>query len=254
VTERLKTRLRVFRIHRESGKITDITSPNGTAMFAGEAGEQAAPMGIGLYRRPRDGAVFAIVSRKEGPRTGYLWQYRLEDDGKGKVRAALVRKLGGFSGIGEIEAVAVDDALGYVYYADEGDGIHKWHADPEHPAAAKELAVFGTQGFVGDREGIALYTRPDGTGFLLCTEQLPGHSAYHLFRREGERQNPHDHTRCLKVVQGGADETDGLEATSTPLGKAFPRGLVIAMNGGKRNFLVYRWEDLAATEESQPPR
>lgn len=46
----------------------------------------------------------------------------------------------------EIEAVAVDDALGYVYYADEGDGIHKWHADPDHPEANRELAVFGRTG------------------------------------------------------------------------------------------------------------
>ena len=33
--------------------------------------------------------------------------------------------------MGEIEAVAVDDAPGYVYYADEGNGTHKYHADPD---------------------------------------------------------------------------------------------------------------------------
>ena len=71
-------------------------------------------MGIGLYRRPKDGAIFAIVSPKAGPKTNYLWQYRLDDDGTGRVKATFVRRFGAFSGNGEIEAVAVDDELGYV--------------------------------------------------------------------------------------------------------------------------------------------
>ena len=75
---------------------------------------------------------------------------------------------------GEIEAVAVDDALGYVYYADEGDGIHKYLADPGHPAAQQELAHFGRSGFRADREGIAIYLRENGTGYVVCTDQLKG--------------------------------------------------------------------------------
>jgi 3-phytase len=31
-------------------------------------------MGIALYRRPRDGAVFAIVGRKTGPRQDHLYR------------------------------------------------------------------------------------------------------------------------------------------------------------------------------------
>lgn len=247
VTEREARRLRVFRIPPDGGPLTDISAPDGTTVFAGETGEQGAPMGIALYKRPKDGTIFAIVSRKTGPANGYLWQYRLEEDGSGRVRVALVRKFGRFSGSKEIEAVAVDNPLGYVYYADEGDGIHKWHADPDHPDADKELAFFGQTGFRGDREGIAIYQRADGTGYLLCSDQLPGSSEYHIFRREGEPGNPNDHSRCLKIVSGGADETDGLEATSRPVGPHFPNGLVIAMNSKARNFLLFRWEDFATT-------
>jgi 3-phytase len=79
-TERLQKRLRVFAIDRASGKLTDL-APQGLPVFAGETGEAAAPMGIALYKRPRDGAVFAIVGRKEGPRDGYLHEYSLHDDG-----------------------------------------------------------------------------------------------------------------------------------------------------------------------------
>ena len=156
VTERLPRRLRVFRVSSEG--LTDISDLAGLQVFAGEAGERGAPMGIALYRRPRDGALFAIVSRKTGPAEGYLWEYRLLPAGD-RVRAQKVREFGAFSGRGEIEAVAVDDELGYVYYADENTGIRKYYADPDRPDAAREVALFGKTGWKGDREGIAVLSR-----------------------------------------------------------------------------------------------
>lgn len=241
LTERYKKRLRVFRIAPDGSGIGDVSSGGGVPVFEGQKGEQAAPMGIALYRRPADGVVFAIVGRKTGPREGYLWQYRLEDDGTGKVKGTKVREFGTFSGQGEIEAIAVDDVLGYVYYADEGNGIHKWHADPDHRDASRELAHFGTEGFQADREGIAIYTRPDGTGYVVCTDQIEGNSEYHVYRREGEPGKPHNHSTLLAVIRGGADSTDGIEITSTPLGPKFPNGLLVAMNSSGRNFLLYRF-------------
>ena len=243
-TERLKSQLRVFRVTEDG--IADITSPGNTLVFAGRSGEQAAPMGISLYRRPRDGAIFAIVSPKNGPRENYLGQYRLSDDGQGRVKATFVRYFGAFSGAAEIEAVAADDALGYVYYADENSGIRKYHADPDAPDAARELAHFGRTGFKANQEGIGIYVREDGTGYIVCTDQLPGLSEYHIYRREGEPGRPHDHTRELKVVRGVADSTDGVEVTSSPLGPRFPAGVMVAMNSSAKDFLVFRWEDLAA--------
>ena len=85
--------------------------------------------------------------------------------------ATLVRRFGSFSRvgaepdeIGEIEAVVVDDALGYVYYSDERSAIRKYHADPDHPDAARELAVIG-DGYLGDREGLAIYQTGERPGF-----------------------------------------------------------------------------------------
>ena len=246
-TERLKHRLRIFKIPRDDGALTDISSGGGAPVLDGETGERAEPMGIALYRRPRDGAVFAIVSPKTGPQQGYLWQYRLEDDGAGRVKATEVRRFGSFSGLKEIEAIAVDDALGYVYYADEGNGIHKWHADPDHPGAGGELAHFGQTEFAGDNEGIAVYARPDGTGYIVCTDQIDGNSHYHIYAREGGHVGPHDHAQMIKCARGGADGTDGIEITSAALGRGFPNGLMVVMNSGAKNFLVYRWEDIANT-------
>lgn len=61
-----------------------------------------------------------------------------------------------------------------------------------------------------------------------------------LPRRVG---GPNDHSQLVKCIRGGADSTDGLEATSRHLGPRFPAGLVVAMNSGPKNFLLFKWED-----------
>jgi len=244
VTERNRRRLRVFVIPPEGTPLVDISSPGGTSVFGGEEGERAAPMGIGLYKRPRDHAVFAVVSRKAGGPRGYLWQYRLEDDGNGRVRAIKVRELGTTAIGAEVEAVAVDDANGLVYYAEENRGIHKWHADPAAPGADHELALFGRRGFQGDREGLALYSPAQGGSFLVACDQIKGHSHYLAYARERAQDPPETAPTLVTTVEGGADDTDGIDATAEPLGSAFPHGMLVAMNSSGRNFFIYRWEDL----------
>jgi len=244
LTERERSRLRAFAIDRETGELRDVSS-EGLAMFGGEAGERAAPMGVALYRRPRDGAIFAVVSRKEGPAEGLLWQYRLRDDGRGRVTAAKVREFGSLVAGGEVEAVAVDDELGWLYYAEENAGVHKWPADPDAPDAGRELALFAREGYEGDREGLALWLGPDGGGYLLCTDQRKGGSLAYVYSRAGEPGRRHDHSRVLAAVPTGADDTDGLEVTSAPLGPRFPRGLMVTMNSRGRNFLAFDWRACA---------
>lgn len=217
VAERYKNQLRIFRIDPATGTLTDVTAPGGTLV-------KEAPMGVGLYKRPSDGTLFAIVAPKTGPADGYLGQYRLDASPDGTVRATLVRSFGRFSGTGEIEAVAVDDALGFVYYADELSGIRKYHADPGHPDAARELAHFATAGFQGDREGIAIIANPDGTGIIVCSDQIPNATRLHLFSRQ-------DPTRSLGVFTTSADSTDGLEAAPD---------FLILMNSKGKNFHLYR--------------
>lgn len=231
-TERGAKALRVFAIDRSRGRLSDVTGR--TAVFQDRQGEAAAPMGIGLVKRPSDGAVFAIVGSKTGPTSGYLHQYRLISDG-GKVSLRFVRSFGSFSGDGEIEAIVVDDALGYVYYADEGAGLRKYHADPDAKNAAAELALFATTGYAGDREGLAILETSPGKGWLLSTDQVKGGSAIMVYRREGDGSSPHKHTLVARV-EVESDETDGLDATAKPLGRGFARGLVVAMNSRGRNF------------------
>lgn len=220
-TERNKRQLRVFEIVPGAG-LKDLAA---LPVFAGQAGDAALPMGIALYRRKSDGAMFALVSRKTGPSGSYLWQYLLADDGSGRLGARKVREFGLFSGTKEIEAVAVDPEREHVYYSDEGAGIRKYHADPAHPDAAKELAHFARTGWTGDREGIAVYR-----DYIIATDQQRGNSEFHVFHRDTLKE--------LGVFRVGADTTDGIDISRT--------GLFVAMNDNRRNFILADWKSIAA--------
>jgi 3-phytase len=202
-----------------------------------------APMGIALYKRPSDGAIYAIVGRKEGPTQGYLWQYRLQDDGTGRVRAEKLREFGQWSGKKEIEAIAVDDELGFVYYSDETVGVRKYHADPDAENADQELALFATSGFKDDHEGISIYDSGNGKGYILVSDQQA--NEFHLYTRGGSVNDPHDH-QLVQVVHLSTTESDGSEVTSVPLLPKFPKGLFVAMSDDK-TFHYYSWEQFFPT-------
>jgi 3-phytase len=236
VTERDGGRVRVF----ELPALRPIDS-GGIEVFAGERGDRKAPMGVGLYLRPADGALFAAVSRKSGPADGYLWQYRVEGDGAGGVRFVKVREFGRFKGEGEIEAILVDDALGWLYYSDEWSGIRKYAADPDAPNAGRELAQFGTASFREDREGLSLYALDARTGYLLASDQQA--NRFRVYPREGTAAGPHDHPE-LASIPVSTIESDGSETVSRALGPDFPHGLFVAMSEDK-TFQLYRWDDLA---------
>jgi 3-phytase len=256
LTERKQHRLRLFTIPADDGKLVELAPQGaGIPVLEGLSGEATEPMGVALYKRPHDGALFAIVAPKTGGTTDYLWQYRLSDDERGGVKGTLVRRFGNFSRrgaapgeIGEIEAVTVDDELGYVYYSDERFGIRKWQADPDHADAGRELAVFGTDGYEGDREGLAIYVQRDGggkptpTGYIVSSDQVEGRTRVRLYPREGAPGRPHEHLP-VATLPTASDETDGLDVTSRPL-PGYPRGLLVMMNSRQRNFLIYRWEDV----------
>lgn len=220
-TERNKGRLRVLEILPGKG-LKDLAE---LPVFEGQSSTDALPMGIALYTRPRDHAIFAIVSRKSGPSGSYLWQYRLDGSG-GALRAVKVREFGAFSGTKEIEAVAVDSVHGFIYYSDEGAGIRKYHADPAHRDAARELALFAQTGWKGDREGIAVYK-----DYIIATDQQPVNSEFHVFARDTVRE--------LGVFRIGSDTTDGIDIASN--------GLFVAMNDSRRNFILADWKTIETT-------
>lgn len=225
-TEREKNQIRLYSV--PDMKPLD---NGGYKVFTDETNiEMKRPMGISIYKNPKTGEVSAFVSRKAGPTQGYLYQYALVSDSLG-VHANLLRKLGTFSGQKEIEAIAVDDALGYVYYSDEGVGIRKYHADPKQ--GDKEIALFGSEYFKDDIEGIAIATYGGDNGFLIVSNQQD-HS-FNIFKRSDNS--------FVKTINLGTIETDGCDVVTESLGKKFPNGLFVSMND-QQDFFYHALDSL----------
>lgn len=234
VTERETHKLRFFSLP----DLRPLDAGTGIDVFAGEKDRDA--MGVAFYTRPSDKAIFVIAGRKTGPAEGYLWQYQLVDD-NGKVALKKVRQFGGYSGRKEIESIAVDNELGFVYYSDEQYGVHKYLADPA-ANNNNELALFGTTGFKSDHEGISIYKTGASTGYILVSNQQS--NSFMIYSREGSKGNPHQHD-LIAEVPVLANESDGSEVTSLPLNAKFPKGLFVAMSNG-RVFHYYDWRSIAA--------
>lgn len=225
-TERERNQIRLFSV--PDMKPLD---RGGFPVFEDETNpEFRKPMGIALYKNPVDKTVTAIVSRKTGPSDMYLYQYQLKGGSTG-VSSKLVRKFGKFSEKKEIEAIAVDDALGYIYYSDEGVGIRKYYANPAK--GNEELAVFGGEYFKQDIEGIAIAATSDEEGVLIVSDQQKGQ--FNLFSRKDNS--------FIKAVNLGTIKTDGCDVVTVPLNATFTKGLFVAMNE-ERNFYFYNVEKL----------
>ncbi len=219
-TERERNQIRIFSV--PDMKPLD---NGGVSVFADEKNpEYRLPMGISLYKSPIDQAVYALVGRKSGPATGYIYQYKLESDGTGSLTANLVRKLGKFSGKKEIEAIAVDDINGFIYYADEGVCIRKYHADPA--LGDEEISCFGGEYFDQDIEGIALTTWTESDNYLIVSDQQ--RNQFNIF-------SSRDNT-FIKSINLGTVDTDGCEVVTDGLGTVFPNGLFVAMHNDKEFF------------------
>lgn len=233
-TEREKQQIRVF-------QIPDMIAVDNGGLPVFEDSEYRAVMGVALYK-PTDSTIQVIVSRKADSlwQDNYLYQYDLISDGI-SFKTSLNRKFGMFNGKeGEIEAIAVDQELGFIYYSDELYGIRKYYADPR--MGNEQLAVFGLDDFKEDREGISIYKTGDNTGYLLISNQQA--NEFLVYPREGSLQNQHDH-KLIARIPVSTNESDGSEVSNVNFGSPFEEGLFVAMSDNK-TFQIYSWSQLKA--------
>ncbi len=196
--------------------------------------------GLALYRRPSDGGLY-LFEKPEGS-GGEVRQYLIADDGAGGVTVTAVRDLN-YNG-DQAEGFVADDELGFIYITEEGQGIHKYLADPD--MSSERILLFATgDGISGDREGLALYACDNGAGYLLLSSQ--GNSTIKIYERQGNNQ-------FLKTVEprnqnGGGDlGTDGLDVTSFAAPPLFSQGLVVVHDDPGRRFHIYDWADFAQND------
>lgn len=190
-----------------------------------------------MYRSAKTDQLYYFATSKSGD----VEQWQLFDNGSGKVDAKKVRNFK----VGQVvEGCVVDDELGYFYVSEEPVGIWKYGAEPETGDSRTQVAKVGDGHLVADVEGLAIAYGKDGTGYLIASSQ--GNHSFVVFRREGNNE----YVKKFRVKAGdkvdGAEETDGIDVTMTPLGAAFPQGVFVVQDGfndrGNQNFKLVPFE------------
>lgn len=207
----------------------------------------ADPYGACMYRSAKSNEFFVFVN--EGG-DGTFRQWRLFDNGSGKVAIELVRE---FAVGSQAEGCVADDETGQLYVAEEDGGLWKYSAEPDGGADRQMIDTVGDEGrLTADIEGVALVIGDDGRGFLVVSNQ--GADNYAVYRREGNN----DWIGLFHIVANAADgidgasETDGLDVTGVSLGSAFPAGLLVVQDGRNiapeqpQNFKYVSWADVLA--------
>lgn len=171
-----------------------------------------------------NGRLWAFVNDKDGR----IEQYEIKDDGTGKVASALVRTLKLQS---QPEGLVADEPQGFLFAGEEGRGVWRFPLDPSGGTTGELIAGLKPKGHLTpDVEGLAIVsTGPNNQGYLIVSSQ--GSNQYALY----DRTPPHEFRAIFAIGDSptidGVQETDGLEATTTPLGPTFPFGILVVQDG-----------------------
>jgi 3-phytase len=201
------------------------------------------PYGLCMYAGPTGHYVFV----NEGD-DGMHRQWRITA-AAGKAVAERVRDIPVGS---QAEGCAVDDEAGALYIAEEDGGFFRYSALADGGTARKEIdRVGGPNGLVADIEGLEIWAGPNGTGFIVLSNQ--GADNYAVYRREGDNAYVGSFHVVADADRGidGVSETDGLDVVSGPLGARFPEGLLVVQDGRnlspreRQNYKFVSWRDIA---------
>ena len=204
----------------------------------------ADPYGLCMYRSTKNGNYYVIINDTDG----VVKQWQLLDAGNGKVGVKLARE---FKIDTQTEGCVADDETGDLYIGEEDVGIWKYSAEPDAGEARISVDTIADGNLTDDVEGLAIYIGPNGSGYLIASNQ--GADSYAVYERAGNNK----FLGLFHVVAGadtgidGVSETDGLDVTSANLGPAFPNGLFLAQDGrnispdDRQNFKLVPWERIA---------
>jgi 3-phytase len=187
-----------------------------------------SPYGLCLYQSAVSGKLYAFVTRRGPTPDGEtdVEQWELFDNGAGQIDGAVVRTLR----IGtQSEGCVADDELGHVYLGEEQRGIWRYSAEPDGGDARVLIDSTGPSGQLNEVEGLALAYGPNGSGYLIASSQSD--DTFTIYRRE----HPNEHVRTFRVEAlgeiDGAEESDGVDVTTSSLGDQFPGGVLVVQDG-----------------------
>lgn len=193
---------------------------------------------------------------EQPPKKNRQWfavQVKLGVDENGAITANVHRRI---HLDGECEGAVADDELGALYISEEEKGVWKFAADgPKDKIEVGQLIakVEFPNPLREDVEGIALYTQPNGQGFIVvCCDKTSDFVVL-------DRQKPHAYIGRFKVTAGdnvdSVEESDGIDITSANLGGPYADGLVVLQDDKnlsasgteeKQNFKLVPWAEIKA--------
>jgi 3-phytase len=199
--------------------------------------------GICSARNRNDGLdVFA------NDKDGRFVHLRLAANVNGEQIAWRADKLRSFRLASQPEGCVVDEPNERLFIGEEDRGI--WALSSRGDAPAKPELVLAVGALLkADVEGLAIY-RGQRTSWLVASSQ--GNDSYVVL----DATPPFTPRGAFRIGIAadagidGASETDGLDATSAPLGSDYPQGLLVVQDGHKRlpdgpqNFKYVSWADV----------
>ena len=240
--DRTANKLFAYKVNPTTRLLEDVSTPFSISGLWGSA----------MYVSPITGKYYAFTNRD-----CLLNQYELTDNGSGKVAVNLVRTVTFSNQCNSSarlsEGVTADDVHAKVYVSEEAFAIWKLGAEPTDGSAKVMVDKPIAQGghFQPDIEGLAIYYKSNGTGYLMGSSQ--GNSTFTVYTREGNNS----YLGTFNIGDGnidGVNGTDGIDVTNFPLGPNFPKGIFIAQDGNntdgnvakKQNFKLVPFQSIAA--------
>jgi 3-phytase len=190
-----------------------------------------------LYRSPTTGEFYFMGTSK----TGAFEQWRLFDDGSGRVDATRVRT---FDVGGQCEGCVADDETGFLFIGEEAQGVWRYGAEPTQGSCASAWMAEQQQRRRTSRPVDLLHLRR--RGYLIVSSPgdnvlgLPAPGAAPARAQLPDRQARQDRRRPTATAS----------VMNMGMGSAFPDGLFVAQDGsntgGSQNFQFLSWRDIAS--------
>ena len=261
-TDRNNDKFAIYKISAEAPYITDITDYTSDYLFDHEELGEDTAYGEGVYKSPVSGKFYAFATQND---TWNVAQFELvANDAEGTIGWIRVRDitLAGGDDDEHAEGIVVDQEYGKAYIAQEGVGIYTIDAEPgDTPVdiALNEdnmIAEEGDDNLVADLEGMTIYYKNDGTGYVFISSQ--GNIVYGVYDRtdNGTDNNYLTSFAIVDDMEGidGTQHTDSIDVTNIAISDEFPYGAFIAQDGTDTstdpddvgtNFKWVQWQEIA---------
>ncbi|CAM5464444.1 phytase [Streptomyces narbonensis] len=272
--------------------LRDVTAADVAPVFAAdesEVDEQRTAYGLAAYRD--DDEAYVVVSRREetslrlleledrGGRVGYRTEDTLDLPASFTLPDGTSwRPCADPGERPQVEGMAVDQEEHVLYAAQEAVGLWRMAVDDAgfakpvlldrvreygipwtYDSAEEECVLdtardpgFGGEHLSADAEGVTVYHAGDGAGYVLASSQ--GDDTFAAY----DRKRGNAYLGSFAIGDGsatdGVQHSDGSTVVNVPLGRSFPRGLLVTHDGaaapadGDRestNFKFTPWESVA---------